>query len=385
VFRELWLFANKAPSQLSLVYTQELERVTNMHASMWETDRFSFANIVRLNTRLQCETRLNPGHRCPQDAITACSTCKRARCISHMPCSHCVRPQYVRVLVAQPAFPSAMQIESRGVEKGEMPYFLNRPRPSLEKLPRFRFYIFAQLGDSDLHRRIRKWKANIDALPTSADAPPLSRAFDYVKHAPGVWLADVSDVLYPFQAIRTTLNHSFPPCGYDGSVWNRNVDFLLTCADHDEIRRHAFNIVVWVRGMSQRSNTSFAYLVPRLVAFLMPCLRPAEERNVARLDNETARYASTNAQGLHHPKYRWLTQYYTYFPDAFSVPRLRNSVSFSLLEPIRGPRLQRLVHKIQFYATTGSLPLMRSAPPGLVRHDRRRVRPRGGRKSGKRR
>ena len=386
VFQELWLFSRNSPSQLSLVYTEELERATNMHRSLWTRNSFGFASIVRFPH--------NPGARCRADqcqhrAVTACSNCDRPTCISHMPCDDCAIPmrRYVRVLLTGSAFPTGTEVTRRGGEGLQWPCFLNRPRPSLENLPRFRFYCFAELDDSDLHRRIQEWKTNIDALPTGIDAPPLARAFNYVKGAPGVWLADVSDVLYPFQVIRTTLNHSFPICGYNGTIWSSNVSFLLTCADHDEVRRHAFNIVVLVRGWSTRS-VSVAYLIPHLVALLMP--RPCEfkDRDAARLDKETKRYASRNAQQMRHPQYKWLTRYYRYFPNALTMPRTADRVSFSLFEPVigteeSGPRLQRLIRKIRFYATTNSLPCLGDyAPPG---HGRRQGAPRRRGNSGNQR
>jgi hypothetical protein len=206
---------------------------------------------------------------------------------------------------------------------------------------------------------------------TDEKAPPFARLFGYLKDAPGEWIADVNGTLFPFRAIRNAPNAAFYVMSTDtNKVWRRDLSFLLTCADHDQLSRTAISLTVLLRGLPQQwPNVDWAsFLLPTLVDFLGPQTEPAEARDQAAFDTKTAAYRSLQGDWKDHtedPCNKWLERYYDHNLRV-SVPPLDTKPVFSYFQPVTRRRRECVLRKIKFYATTTELPSVYSRNPPLA-------------------
>ena len=280
VFKELVAFAHRQPSQLALVFTHELKNVCD--SSRWELFDSGSADVIRLTDTIPCSHR-----RCSWNAVMVCKGCNANQCRLHLPCTTC---NYFTPLPrpGEPLYPTERergQARARGNSDTDLTCwnYTLRPRMGLQG-EHFEYYNFKwarERGTMTKERQVANWHRQIMALDTGRNAPPLARAFDYIKQVPGEWLIFKDDHIYPFHAMRQAANPAFTTSGFNTEEWRATMSYLLTWADIDE-KDQAIAEVKTLFLTLQANNVALSYvtgLIWIFLDYLLPRPKHAHERN----------------------------------------------------------------------------------------------------------
>ena len=176
---------------------------------------------------------------------------------------------------------------------------------------------------------VANWYRQIMKLDTTSDAPPLARAFSYIKQVPGEWIAIQGDKAYPFHAMRRAANPAFTLSTLRSEDWKVNMSYLLTWADIDE-KAQAIDRIKTLFAALRANNMAVGFeqgLIYIMMDYLLPRPQRAQQRSPEGTNYHTAVWLSEDpakqatspnreacptrrAAKLETTQYTWLVRYY---------------------------------------------------------------------------